>query len=294
MQRLADAHTSLPPPLADRLAARLPQPFVQCQRSGRARALRRRRERPVAECRAAWDTGRRTRADIARRQRVVLCAVPAQVCKGEKHALVWSVLLHAPPDSSAAGARLPANAGAPGRGQGRAAAGHRNVRKEHRHLRHQGASNQAMPGAGSCYQIQRTRACRKSCKEHEITHRVSARCVSVVVQAAERERLLELVARLEAGNPLPDPTQHLDLLAGSWRVLFSTITITVRPAPLVCLTGSGSWEQRMGVHGPAPGPAWAAGACFATVTAMSRAAESHMFCILLRAQRCASAAPAVL
>lgn len=50
----------------------------------------------------------------------------------------------------------------------------------------------------------------------------------MLFQAAEKERLLQLVALLEAGNPLPEPTQQLDELAGSWRVLFSTITITAR------------------------------------------------------------------
>ena len=49
-------------------------------------------------------------------------------------------------------------------------------------------------------------------------------------QAAERERLLQLVSQLEAGNPLPEPTQHLSQLAGEWCVLYSTITVTVRPA----------------------------------------------------------------
>ena len=60
----------------------------------------------------------------------------------------------------------------------------------------------------------------------------------VAVQAAEREQILQLVARLEAGNPLPEPTRHLERLAGSWQVLFSTIPITVRLFPVTQILGT--------------------------------------------------------
>ena len=38
----------------------------------------------------------------------------------------------------------------------------------------------------------------------------------------------QVIEQLEAENPLSDPTDHLDLLAGSWKVLFTTIKVTVR------------------------------------------------------------------
>ena len=75
-------------------------------------------------------------------------------------------------------------------------------------------------------------------------------------QAAERERLLQLVAQLEAGNPLPEPTQHLGQLAGEWRVLYSTITVTVRlpillpTRPLPCLVSTDETALRSLVCAP--------------------------------------------
>ena len=46
-------------------------------------------------------------------------------------------------------------------------------------------------------------------------------------QEEERQRILRLVEALEAGNPLHAPTEHLDCVEGTWRLLFSTITILV-------------------------------------------------------------------
>lgn len=45
------------------------------------------------------------------------------------------------------------------------------------------------------------------------------------VKAAQKEQILSLISQLEAHNPLPDPTNHLDLVGGDWTLLFSTITI---------------------------------------------------------------------
>ncbi len=56
---------------------------------------------------------------------------------------------------------------------------------------------------------------------------------------------MQLVEQLEADSPLPEPTRRLDLLAGSWRVLFSTVTVTVRAArgwlAARALCGSAPW-----------------------------------------------------
>ncbi len=49
-----------------------------------------------------------------------------------------------------------------------------------------------------------------------------------MAQEEERQRILSLVEALEAGNPLQAPTEHLDRVEGTWRLLFSTITILVR------------------------------------------------------------------
>lgn len=48
-------------------------------------------------------------------------------------------------------------------------------------------------------------------------------------QAQEREHVLELIAQLEAHNSLLKPAYNLHRVAGAWRLLFSTITILVRP-----------------------------------------------------------------
>jgi hypothetical protein len=41
-----------------------------------------------------------------------------------------------------------------------------------------------------------------------------------------------IVAALEARNPLAQPTQHLDQVDGTWELLYTTISITVRAAHL--------------------------------------------------------------
>lgn len=49
----------------------------------------------------------------------------------------------------------------------------------------------------------------------------------MVLQAAKRAALLELISQLEATNQVPAPTQSLGMCHGRWQLLFSTITITV-------------------------------------------------------------------
>jgi len=51
--------------------------------------------------------------------------------------------------------------------------------------------------------------------------------IKVDVQATELGQIKVLVELLEAENPLLDPTRHLELLAGEWGVLFTTIKVTV-------------------------------------------------------------------
>ncbi len=46
-------------------------------------------------------------------------------------------------------------------------------------------------------------------------------------QAAKRAHILELITQLEAQTPVPAPTEQLGMCHGQWRLLFSTITITV-------------------------------------------------------------------
>lgn len=48
-----------------------------------------------------------------------------------------------------------------------------------------------------------------------------------LLQAAKRQKVAAVVESLEALNPLQQPTQHLDRVAGSWNLLYTTITITV-------------------------------------------------------------------
>jgi hypothetical protein len=48
------------------------------------------------------------------------------------------------------------------------------------------------------------------------------------VPAAKRAEVLAAVEALEARSPVAAPLERMDLLAGSWRLLFTTITITVR------------------------------------------------------------------
>ncbi|KAF6256783.1 hypothetical protein COO60DRAFT_79493 [Scenedesmus sp. NREL 46B-D3] len=46
------------------------------------------------------------------------------------------------------------------------------------------------------------------------------------VQSAKRQEVAAIIEALEALNPLQQPTQHLDQLAGKWVLLYTTITIT--------------------------------------------------------------------
>lgn len=47
-------------------------------------------------------------------------------------------------------------------------------------------------------------------------------------QAAKRQEVAAIVEALESHNPLQQPTQHLDQVAGEWTLLYTTISITVR------------------------------------------------------------------
>jgi hypothetical protein len=46
-------------------------------------------------------------------------------------------------------------------------------------------------------------------------------------QAAKKAAIIQLIEALEAQNPVPRPTDNLALAAGDWKLLYSTITITV-------------------------------------------------------------------
>jgi hypothetical protein len=48
------------------------------------------------------------------------------------------------------------------------------------------------------------------------------------MQSVQRNQILKLVELLEAASPVAAPTEHLDLCKGSWRLLFSTVTVLVR------------------------------------------------------------------
>ena len=52
----------------------------------------------------------------------------------------------------------------------------------------------------------------------------------LLLQAAQLEDLKALVEQVEATSPLHAPTEHIELLAGKWQLLFSTIKVTVSPA----------------------------------------------------------------
>lgn len=59
----------------------------------------------------------------------------------------------------------------------------------------------------------------------------------IIKQAAKRQEVADIVAALEAHNPTHNPTQHLDLVEGSWNLLYTTVTITVsEDATRLCLT----------------------------------------------------------
>ena len=59
-----------------------------------------------------------------------------------------------------------------------------------------------------------------------------------VVKAGQKDAILALIEQVEATNPLEAPTEHLEHCQGSWRLLFSTVTILVRSGALqLYLTG---------------------------------------------------------
>ena len=47
------------------------------------------------------------------------------------------------------------------------------------------------------------------------------------MQASQKAAILSLIEGVEATNPLQAPTEHLEQCQGSWRLLFSTVTILV-------------------------------------------------------------------
>ncbi len=56
--------------------------------------------------------------------------------------------------------------------------------------------------------------------------------------------MLSLIEQVEATNPLKAPTQHLEQCQGSWRLLFSTVTILVHPKLLPATKGMHSLSMR--------------------------------------------------
>jgi hypothetical protein len=55
-----------------------------------------------------------------------------------------------------------------------------------------------------------------------------AGCILRCFQSSKRQEVGALIEELESLNPLQQPTQHLDQLAGKWLLLYTTIQITVR------------------------------------------------------------------
>ncbi len=53
-------------------------------------------------------------------------------------------------------------------------------------------------------------------------------CCPLPAQAAKRAVVHALITELEAQNPVPDAMDNLAMVAGNWKLLYSTITITVR------------------------------------------------------------------
>ena len=49
-----------------------------------------------------------------------------------------------------------------------------------------------------------------------------------MLQAEKRDEIAQLMQQLECLNPLQSPTEHLDQVAGKWRLLYTTIRIVVR------------------------------------------------------------------
>ena len=64
-----------------------------------------------------------------------------------------------------------------------------------------------------------------TCTPHTHTHTHTH--IHTHTQAAKKAVIHELVGKLEASNPVPAPVDNLHLCAGSWELLYSTITITV-------------------------------------------------------------------
>ena len=58
-------------------------------------------------------------------------------------------------------------------------------------------------------------------------------------QAEKRRGIMDHIARLEALQPATDATADLRRVAGTWKLLFSTISITVRSS-----AGGSSWPCR--------------------------------------------------
>jgi hypothetical protein len=67
---------------------------------------------------------------------------------------------------------------------------------------------------------------------HTVTHQAACACDSINVtipcsQAARKQQIHGLISALEQQSPVKEPTQHLDRVAGSWRLLYTTINIKV-------------------------------------------------------------------
>lgn len=48
-----------------------------------------------------------------------------------------------------------------------------------------------------------------------------------MVQASDRRRLDELIQALERENLVEDPANHLETVAGRWKLMYTTITVRV-------------------------------------------------------------------
>ena len=65
-----------------------------------------------------------------------------------------------------------------------------------------------------------------------------------LLQSAKKAVLHGLLEQLEGQNSVPEPTANLQLVEGDWKLLYSTITITVRAMPTVvetCITFAVDW-----------------------------------------------------
>ena len=67
--------------------------------------------------------------------------------------------------------------------------------------------------------LDRQSACHSDCFVAELA--------DFCLQAGQKEAVLSLIEQVEATNPLEAPTEHLEQCQGSWRLLFSTVTILV-------------------------------------------------------------------